>query len=112
MHSDAVSRARERRRCANEKRNKLTQKLTLLITLVTTAYLSSALADTKLVPIGRGWAKNSVNANILRHNSVVSHENNQYVAYYAEDGSVVLSKRMLGSEKGRIKGVRNLFRRP
>jgi len=58
-----------------------------------------ALAATKLIPIGMGWAKNSVNANILRHNSVVSHENKQYVAYYAEDGFVVLAKRKLGSEK-------------
>jgi len=59
-------------------------------------------AETKLVPIGKGWAKNSVNANILRHNSVVSHEGHQYVAYYSEDGFVVLAKRKLGSEQWEI----------
>lgn len=54
--------------------------------------------EIKRVPIGKGWAKNTVNANILRHNSVVSHEGEQYVAYYAEDSHVVLAKRKLGSE--------------
>lgn len=81
----------------------MTQKLILFITLVATACLSPALADTKLVPISKAWAKNSVNANILRHNSVVSHDNNQYVAYYDADGFVVLAKRMLGSEQWEIK---------
>ncbi len=31
------------------------------------ACLAEASAETKLVPIGKGWASNSVNANILRH---------------------------------------------
>jgi len=58
---------------------------------------------TKLVPISTAWAKNSVNANILRHNSVVSHDSNQYVAYYDADGFVVLAKRSLGSAQWKIK---------
>lgn len=49
------------------------------------------------MPIAKGWAKNSVNANILRHNSVTTHEDNQYVAFYDEDGFVVLAKRKHGS---------------
>lgn len=77
-----------------------------LVTLVITACLSSAMAGTKLVPIGKAWAKNSVNANILRHNSVVSHESDQYVAYYTEDGFVVLAKRKLDSEKWEIHKTR------
>jgi len=81
----------------------MTRKHWLLATLVTTAILSSALADTKLVPIGKGWAKNFVNANILRHNSVVSHDSKQYVAYYDADGFVVLAKRSLGSAKWKIR---------
>lgn len=81
----------------------MTKKHLLLQTLIMCACLSLALADSKLVPIGKGWARNFVNANILRHNSVVSHENNQYVAYYTEDAFVVLAKRKLGSEKWEIK---------
>jgi len=43
-----------------------------------------------------------VNANILRHNSVVSHGNKQYVAYYDADGFVVLAKRKIGSKNWEI----------
>lgn len=75
----------------------------LLLILTASAGLSSAEDSPKIVPIGEGWAKTSINANILRNNSVVSYENNQYVAYYAEDGFVVLSKRKLGSEKWETK---------
>lgn len=75
----------------------------ILLALAISAYSCPALADTKLVPIGKGWAKNFVNANILRHNSVVSHEGNQYVAYYSEDAFVVLAKRKLDSKRWEIK---------
>ena len=54
-------------------------------------------AEPVLVDVGKGWARNSVNANILRHNSVVSHEGIQYTGYYEDDGHVVLAKRALGS---------------
>ncbi len=81
----------------------MTRKHCLLVTLVTTTILSTTMADTKLIPIGKGWAKNFVNANILRHNSVVSHKGNQYVAYYSDDAFVVLAERKLGSKKWDIK---------
>lgn len=70
-----------------------------VVLVMTAVCLSSAPANPRLIPVDKGWAKNSVNANILRHNSVVSHDDSQYVAYYAEDGSVVLAKRTFGSEK-------------
>jgi hypothetical protein len=66
--------------------------------------------------IGKGWAKNSINANILRHNSVVSRDSSQYVAYYAADAHIVLAKRELGSQewvtkktrfKGNVKDAHN-----
>ncbi len=91
-------------------------KYLLLLTIISTVNLTSALAGTKLITVGKGWAKNSVNANILRHNSVVSHKNDQYVAYYDEDGFVVLAKRKLGSKewevhktqyKGNVKDAHN-----
>lgn len=76
----------------------MTTKYIPLTTLITIVCLSSAFAESRLVPIGKAWAQNSVNANILRHNSVVSHENKQYVAYYDAGGFVMLAKRELGSE--------------
>lgn len=66
--------------------------------LATAACFTMAAANPKLVPVGDGWAKNSVNANILRHNSVVSHDGDQYVAFYDADGCVVLAKRTIGSD--------------
>lgn len=70
---------------------------------LTAICLSSALATPSHIPVDKGWAKNSINANITRHNSVVSHDGSQYVAYYAEDGYVVLAMRKLGSEKWKIR---------
>ncbi len=64
--------------------------------------VSIALADVQLVPVDKGWAKNSINTVIFRRNSVVSHLDNQYVAYYDADGFVVLAKRKLGSTKWEI----------
>jgi hypothetical protein len=51
----------------------------------------------RMVPIAEGWAKNSVNATIFRVNSVTAHNDTQYVAFYSEDGHVVLAKRKLGN---------------
>jgi hypothetical protein len=59
--------------------------------------LGASDAQTRLVPIGLGWAQNTVNTTIFRHNSVVSHQDMQYVAYYDQDGHVILGKRTLGS---------------
>jgi len=46
---------------------------------------------------GTGWAKSSVNAAIFRTNSVITHGNTQYVAFYDGVGNVVLGKRNVGS---------------
>ncbi len=79
------------------------QTILMAPTLIAYVLISSMLADTMLIPVGKGWSRNSVNANILRHNSVASHENDQYLAYYADDGFIVLAKRHLGSKQWEIK---------
>ncbi len=58
------------------------------------------------VPIANGWAKNSINGVIFRRNSVVTHRDTQYVAFYDEHSSVVLAKRKLGSEKWEVRKTR------
>ncbi|MHC4302236.1 MAG: BNR repeat-containing protein [Planctomycetota bacterium] len=57
----------------------------------------------RMVPIAEGWAKNSVNATIFRVNSVTTHKDAQYVAFYSEDGHVVLAKRKLGNAGWQIR---------
>lgn len=71
--------------------------------LLALGLISQAKSQPQLIPIGLAWSGNSVNANILRHNSLVSHEDKQYVAYYDEDGYVVLAKRNLGSANWEIR---------
>jgi len=56
----------------------------------------NSLAQTSTLPI-KGWAKNSVNGVVFRKNSVVTHNNEQYTAFYNGDGFVVLGKRALGT---------------
>jgi len=55
------------------------------------------------VSIAEGWASNSINAVIFRRNSVVSHEDIQYVAFYDPNATVVLAKRRLGTPDWEIR---------
>ncbi len=75
--------------------------LCLLVLLTTQSF--ACQPSTKLVPLADGWARNSVNTVIFRRNSVVSHEQNQFVAFYDPSGSVVLAKRRLGSSNWEIR---------
>ena len=72
----------------------------------------------RLVSIAKAWSENSVNANILRHNSVTSLGRTQYAAFYDHDGFVVLARRTLGETrwttrttqlKGNIRDAHNII---
>ncbi len=56
----------------------------------------SAQVKTVQVPVGKGWAANSVNAVIFRKNALTSFKNIQFIAYYDAEQHVVLGKRKLG----------------
>lgn len=58
---------------------------------------TSARQTPVLVPIAEGWANNSINTVIFRKNSLVTHDNWQYTAFYDAEGYVVLGKRQQGS---------------
>jgi len=60
----------------------------------------------RMVPVGKGWAKNSINATIFRVNSITSHGDFQYVGFYDEDGHVVLGKRKHGTTNWQIHRTR------
>ncbi|HEY4064954.1 MAG TPA: BNR repeat-containing protein [Puia sp.] len=59
-------------------------------------------AAVKLIPVARGWARNSVNAVVFRHNSLTSWKDTQFVAFYDGDRNLVLGKRRLGSENWQL----------
>ena len=78
----------------------------LVLTLLAISSLSAAQPDVAqpegatLVPIGPGYARTGVNAVIFRRNSVVTHREAQYAAYYDPEGRVVLAKRTLVPTNG------------
>lgn len=61
----------------------------------------STIAQTAihLSTVGKGWAANSVNAVIFRHNSITSFKHTQYIAYYDSAQRLVVGKRTIGSDK-------------
>nr|WP_317258922.1 BNR-4 repeat-containing protein [Hymenobacter tibetensis] len=66
----------------------------LLALLLSTAALYNEPASAQ-TPVGLGWARNNVNGVVFRKNSVVTHQREQYTAYYDSLGYVVLAKRKL-----------------
>ena len=57
----------------------------------------------KLVEVGKGYSKTSVNTAIFRNSSLTTFDGNQYIAYYDEDSFLVIGKRKSGSENWEIK---------
>jgi len=65
---------------------------------VAAAQAPAAAPRPRLSTVGAGWASSSVNAVIFRTNSVVTHDEVQYTAYYDDSARVVLARRTLGSD--------------
>lgn len=55
------------------------------------------------VDVAEGWANNSVNAVVFRKNSLVTHADTQFIAFYDTDRYVVLGKRKLGAHAWELK---------
>jgi hypothetical protein len=75
------------------------QKLFLLLFL--SAAITRGFAQCT-VYVADGWAKNSVNAVILRHNSLTTYRDTQFIAFYNNDQQLVLGKRKTGSKKWQL----------
>lgn len=71
-----------------------------LLLLISSPYIAQSQQTdrTLLIPIANGWARNQVNAVIFRRNSMTTHGNSQYVAFYDANSSVILAKRKLGAD--------------
>ncbi|SHE30702.1 alpha-l-rhamnosidase [Dysgonomonas macrotermitis] len=62
-----------------------------------TLIIPSIIHGQQLIPVGEGWANNSINTTVFRKNSLVTHNNTQFIAYYDPDGYMVLGKRDITS---------------
>lgn len=54
-------------------------------------------AESRLVEVGEGYSRTSVNTTVFRNNSVVTHGDEQYISFYDAEGFLILGKRKLGS---------------
>ncbi|UOQ65006.1 BNR repeat-containing protein [Hymenobacter volaticus] len=59
-----------------------------------------------LVPVGLGWARNNVNGAVFRKNSVVTHKQTQYTAFYDSVGYIVLGRRALPAGAWQVQRTR------
>ncbi len=73
-------------------------KTLVLLALTVAAVAAQAAPPTQSV-VGPGWASNSVNAVVFRKNSLVTHGDTQFIAYYDAARYLVLGKRRIGSGK-------------
>lgn len=80
----------------------ITTKANILVLIISLCFSLSLYSqnkhqNVKFVRVAEAWAKNSVNTVIFRHNSLITHKNHQYIAYYDPDKNLVVGKRKLGS---------------
>ncbi|MFD2595420.1 BNR repeat-containing protein [Sphingobacterium griseoflavum] len=74
-----------------------TLRLTVGLVFFAIAATYGQRKEFRIMHVGEGWAKNTVNTAVFRKNSLVSNDSLQYIAYYDADGFVVLGKRKLNS---------------
>lgn len=68
--------------------------------------LSVSTYAQKLIPVAPGWSNNSVNVTVFRKNSLVTHNDVQFIAYYDPDGFLTLGKRNIGEDSWTINKTR------
>lgn len=67
------------------------RNLIILISLLLPQFIYSQ----QIIPVGDGWANNSVNVTVFRKNSLVTYKDTQFIAYYDNEGFLTLGKRKL-----------------
>ncbi len=56
----------------------------------------------QLVEVGEGYSQTSVNTAVFRTNSIVTHGDKQYIAYYDPEGLLTLGRRTLGEDHWQV----------
>ena len=55
--------------------------------------------EVKLIEVGKGYSKTSVNTTVFRNSSLTTYKDFQFIAYYDEDSYMVIGKRKLGAQE-------------
>lgn len=92
-------------------RNKLLIFRSPLIFLLSLFIISgqACAANMRIIPVAKGWAKSEVNAVIFRQHPLTTFGNEQYIAFYGEDSSVILARRKLADLKWDIMKIFSTF---
>jgi hypothetical protein len=69
-----------------------------IFSLLVSVQCLRAQLPVRLIPVGDGWANNSVNTVVFRKNSVVTWRDAQFVAYYDSGQYLVIAMRRHGSD--------------
>lgn len=75
--------------------NRLWLWLLMLIAITSAMPVWAKQHSTRLIEAGLGYSSTSVNTTVFRNSSVVSWKGNQYIAYYDNEGYLVLGHRRL-----------------
>lgn len=78
------------------------QRLIPFVTVLCMLFVAQGVHAQYLSLVGEGYSKTSVNTTVFRNNSVVTHRNMQYIAYYNPDSRLTLGKRKLGTDEWQI----------
>lgn len=70
----------------------------LFATVLVFLCLTPPLKAQRLVKVGEGYSRTSVNTTVFRTNSLVTHKDIQYIAYYDDGEHLVIGKRKLGED--------------
>ena len=79
------------------------KKLLLIILYLNIIGLIANSQESKLIDVGEGYCKTSINTAVFRQGSIVSNDSLQYISYYDPDGFVTVGKRKLGTAYWEIK---------
>ena len=72
--------------------------INILLSAVIVTSCHSGRPAVTMVNVGDGYSATSVNTAVFRASSLVTHDNEQYIAYYAPDGTLVTGKRAIGTD--------------
>ncbi len=79
------------------------KKIFTVVIIFLSFILTQSVYPQRLIPVGKGWSNNSVNVTVFRKNSLVTHRNIQFIAFYDAEGYMNLGKRGYGTSEWEIK---------